>query len=52
MTPVGKNLFLVYSIFAVIILIGVNFKRLERGDDRGWDAAVLIPVLIFLVNVI
>ena len=51
LTPTGKLILNVYSLAVIAILLAVNVKRVKEGD-KGWELAALIPVLIFLANVI
>lgn len=50
MTPVGNTILITYSILAVIILMAVSVRKLEKRGGKGWEAAILLPVFIFLIN--
>ncbi|WP_164968931.1 hypothetical protein [Clostridium tetani] len=52
MTPTGQLILSLYSLLAIAILITINIKRIVKAGDEGWELAMLIPVLIFLANVI
>lgn len=52
MTPLGKKLFLIYSILAVIILMALDVRKIEKGEGKGWCVAALVPVFIFLLQLI
>lgn len=50
MTPVGTTVLITYSISVVIILMAASIRKLEKGGGKGWEAALLLPVFIFLLN--
>lgn len=52
MTPIGQLVLSLYSLLAIVILITINIKRIAKAGDKGWELALLIPVLIFLANMI
>ncbi|WP_198039471.1 hypothetical protein [Clostridium kluyveri] len=54
MTQLGKEILGAYSLIAIIGLAIYNAVKYKREDDREnqLTIAVLIPVVIFLANVI
>lgn len=52
MTPAGRLILGFYSLAAVIILTIVNARKTVREELSGWELVLLIPTIIFLVNVI
>lgn len=52
MTPTGQLILSIYSLLVIVILIVLNIKKIAKAGDEGWELAMLIPVLIFLANVI
>ncbi|WP_164968178.1 hypothetical protein [Clostridium tetani] len=52
MTQTGQLILSLYSLLAIVILITINIKRIVKAGDEGWELAMLIPVLIFLANMI
>ncbi|MGU9539606.1 hypothetical protein ACQX0N_11640 [Clostridium tepidum] len=52
MTTLGQLVLSIYSLLAIVILIVLNIRRIAKAGDKGWELALLIPVLIFLANMI
>lgn len=52
MTPIGQAVFGFYSFISVSVLMVLNIKNIAKEDAKGWELVALIPVLIFLANVI
>jgi hypothetical protein len=52
MTEAGKMVLAIYSLVVVAVLIFVYGRRLIRGGSKGLELAVLIPVLVFLINLL
>jgi ABC-type uncharacterized transport system permease subunit len=45
-TVIGKLLITAYSIVVLLFIIIREFKK----GDKGWKAALLIPIIILLIN--
>lgn len=52
MTPTGQLVLSLYSLLSVVILMILNMKRVTKEGDGEWELILLIPVLIFLANMI
>lgn len=52
MTPMGRAMFGFYSFASIAVLMILNIKKIAKEDAKGWELVVLVPVLIFLANVI
>ncbi|MCD3204026.1 hypothetical protein [Clostridium botulinum] len=52
MTEVGQAIFGAYSLITITALAVINIRKIAKDDAKGWELVVLIPVLIFLTNVI
>ncbi|WP_187291716.1 hypothetical protein [Clostridium novyi] len=52
MTPIGQAVFGFYSFISIAALMVLNIKKIAKEESKGWELVALIPVLIFLANVI
>lgn len=52
MTQTGQLVLSLYSLLSVVILITINIKRVTKEGDGEWELILLIPVLIYLSNII
>ena len=52
MNALGKLILPIYSTIIVLILIAKAIKRFEKKESKGLEVVALIPVLIFLINII
>lgn len=52
MTTLGQLVLSIYSLLAIVILIVLNIKRIVKAGDTGWELVLLIPILIYLSNMI
>lgn len=52
MTPIGQAVFGFYSFISIAVLMVVNIKKIAKEESKGWELVALIPVLIFIANVI
>lgn len=52
MNTLGKLILPIYSTIIVLILIAKAIKRFERKKSKGLEAVALIPVFVYLINII
>ncbi len=52
MTPIGQAVFGTYSFISIVVLMVLNIKKVAKEESKGWELVALVPVLIFLANVI
>lgn len=52
MTPIGRLILNIYSLLIITILIVLNIRKAIKEDDKGWVMLALVPVLVFLANII
>lgn len=52
MTPIGQAVFGFYSFISIAALMVLNIKKIAKEESIGWELVALIPVLIFIANVI
>jgi hypothetical protein len=52
MTALGKTILIGYSILALIILMALSVRKLEKGRGKGLEAVMLMPIFILLLNLI
>ncbi|WP_164509020.1 hypothetical protein [Clostridium rectalis] len=52
MTATGRFVLSIYSLVAVTVLVMFSVRKVAREEAEGWELALLIPTLIFLINII
>jgi hypothetical protein len=50
MTPMAKYVLSTYSLIAILMLMILSFRKIEKDEKGGWAVVALIPVLIYLIN--
>lgn len=52
MNALGKLILPIYSTVVILILMAKGIKRFENNKSNGVQVAALIPVFIYLINMI
>lgn len=52
MTHIGQVIFGTYSFLAIAALMIMSVKKAAKGKGDSWELIVLLPVLIFVANMI
>ncbi|SQB33967.1 Uncharacterised protein [Clostridium cochlearium] len=52
MTTLGQLVLSIYSLLAIVILIIISVRRIVKEVSEGWELVLLIPILIYLSNMI
>lgn len=52
MTPIGKLVFVLYSLIVLSALVYYSFKKIQDNEKGGWIAVTVIPIMILLVNLV